>query len=493
MFYKKQLAGAAARSARLEFADFSGGLNLTKDESNLPVRFAANTYNFDCGDGALKDGLGVRVLEAGDIGMAAGVINYPDVRAKKLHHYRRYDFVNGVRDDRIIMYASDGMLYQLKLDGADGTFDVIEGAYFETEPVFVNYRLNGLDVVIASSSKDVMWVFDGAAEPYRVESAPHISSMAIHYERLFASAGNEGNSLWFSDDLDPTVWDINLESAGFIEMADERGALLKVISFLDYLYVFREFGISRVSAYYDQTQFSVSQLFTAAGRISPESVVLCGDRIIFLASDGVYAFDGLSATRIMPELKSALVDRGKASACYYEGCYYLACYMDYKDGVEVMCERQDGFVNNTIIKYDIKGKSVQVTRGLDIMSFAAVKTGFGEILTAALKSGGTGRVYIVDRSGAMDGEALPKVWTSPYSDLGRADSVKTVTAMYVRSKQDCTVVLKADGAEYRYKVSGGDRVSRIKTTVGGRLFACSFLADNCEVFISRPVIQLKTM
>ena len=93
--------------------------------------------------------------------------------------------------------------------------------------------------MIVTSPTDEMLVYNGVDEAYRVAQAPKISSMTVHYERLFATSTGESNQIWFSKELDPINWDINLESAGFIEMNDERGALLKVMSFLDYVYVFR--------------------------------------------------------------------------------------------------------------------------------------------------------------------------------------------------------------------------------------------------------------
>ena len=88
--------------------------------------------------------------------------------------------------------------------------------------------------------------------------------MCLHYERLFAVVGGERNRLAFSANLEPTDWTEDLSSGGFIEMQDERGGLNRVISYNDYIYVFRDFGVARVSAYGDQTDFSVSQLFISS-------------------------------------------------------------------------------------------------------------------------------------------------------------------------------------------------------------------------------------
>ena len=100
------------------------------------------------------------------------------------------------------------------------------------------------------------------------------------------------NTLWFSDDLDPTNWNISLDEAGFVEMADENGALLKVLSFFNYVYVFRSYGITRFYATGEQSRFSLMHLFVSSDRIIGDTVCVCGARILFLTQRGLFDFDG---------------------------------------------------------------------------------------------------------------------------------------------------------------------------------------------------------
>ena len=110
--------------------------------------------------------------------------------------------------------------------------------------------------------------------------------MCVHGERLFLTDSSNHNSLWFSDDFDPTNWNVSLSEAGFIDMIGEKGRLLKVISFGGYIYVFRSYGITRVTAYGNQKSFSVADLFVSSGKIRGESITVCGDCVLFFASDG---------------------------------------------------------------------------------------------------------------------------------------------------------------------------------------------------------------
>ena len=101
----------------------------------------------------------------------------------------------------------------------------------------------------------------------------------------------------FSANFDLTEWDESPEEGGFIELVDERGECNKVLSFNDYVYIIREHGISRLSAYGEQEEFSVTHLFLSTDKIYHNTAVLCGDRILMLCSDGVYSFNGYSASK----------------------------------------------------------------------------------------------------------------------------------------------------------------------------------------------------
>lgn len=212
-----------------------------------------------------------------------------------------------------------------------------------------------------------MYVWDGVNAPYRVENAPDITSMALHYERLFVTVDGEKNAVWFSDDLDPTNWDASLAGGGFIQLIDERGSLNRVISYGGYVYVFRDYGISRITAFGAQTEFSVSNLFVSSGRIYPGSVALCGDTVLFLAEDGLYAFDGVSTVKMLKNL-DGLFKNGERSCSYYaDGKYYLAFAREETDG-KIGCET-GAYVNNALLVLDLSSGGYSLSPRAGHMQF----------------------------------------------------------------------------------------------------------------------------
>lgn len=55
------------------------------------------------------------------------------------------------------------------------------------------------------------------------------------------------------------------DEAGFINFSDECGDVIKVVSFSNYLYVFREYGIFRLTAYGDQNDFCLKRSLPIRG------------------------------------------------------------------------------------------------------------------------------------------------------------------------------------------------------------------------------------
>ena len=421
-----------SKTVSVSVGSFVGGMNGMLDENVLPPKSAREVVNLDCHNGALVSGIGVKSVcgedENNDLAARLFELSAP----KKLYHFRRVDG-NGERADFLIA-LDGGNLVAIDLFCPQNSNQIIWSGLAE-EPNCVNYNLNGTDVIIFSFGSGTMIVWDGENSAYSVADAPAISSMALHYERLFATGQNaEQNTVWFSDDLDPTNWSLSLDEAGFIQMADERGASLRVVSFLDYVYVFREYGISRISGYGDQTQFLVSQLSCQTGKIFPDTVTLVGDRILFLAEDGMFSFNGLSATKILPSLNDYFVgaDNTNAVAVAGEGKWFLLCNMMLENNLQQKTQTQ------VVLEYSIAENKVILGKGTGIVSLCSLRLPLGSRVfaivdkskTSVVQNGsispiGSGfLVGEVDHSGTVFGLSLVGEWKSPWTDIGFSDAVK---------------------------------------------------------------------
>ncbi len=431
---------------RVNVNNFLAGLNAACDESVLSPSVAAQCYNFDFTSGALKHHVGF--LNSG-------------ISADSVWAFHPDDM-----DVEFLMYSYKGEVFYRRSD--DGTTHKLEGIRLTSVPETIKYRLYGKDVVLICSPTDNMVVWNGVDPAYYVSSSPLITSMTMHYERMFVTTSNDKNTLWFSDDLDPTNWNTEMSEGGFIELADERGALIKVISFLNYVYIFRENGISRLTAYADQSEFSISHLYVTSGKIFPKSIAVCGDKVMFASSDGIYVFDGVSTRRILSNLDALIFPNENSIGVYHEGKYFLATYADFKKANGFATN----FVNNAVLIYDDKGYTL--LRGYDIRDFYSFDKLYAII-------DGSIRTY--------EGNCLlPKRWTIPYTDLGSA-RVKKIKTLYIETKSDITLTVKIDGNEKTFKVKGKNVPSCVNINMPGRKFGLTIDCNDPTPLITRPQLS----
>lgn len=431
--------------------DFTKGLTTLFDEGALGYKAASAYGNFRTQSGVLTDGWGVQICaDAADASNVASAWEY-------------------VRNDecgekKTLMYCdTQGFVHEIK-DGADSLLD---GVKFTSPPLAIGYRLYGEDVALLCSETDGMAVYNGV-NAYAVDASPTITSMALHYERLFVTTAGERNCVRFSDDLDPTNWAQDLQSGGFVQLVDGYGKSNKVISFAGYLYVFRDYGISRMTAYADQSDFSVTNLYVSAGQIYPRSVAVCGDRVLFLSSDGLFVFDGLSTSRLLPQLKDITPYKESAAGCFCDGKYYLAYSASGKE-------------NDSLLVYDFVTKNVELSNGFCLASFLQ-----GSRLAAV--SGG--RIVEITPCGSVLGVPTQKVWRVPYNGFSRPDKVKRLKEIYLETATDIVLTVLYDGKEKRIDVKGKAGVQRLRAGVGGRKLGLQINAADSGVRIAEVALRI---
>lgn len=437
--------------ARYLVNDFNKGLTTLYDESALGYKAASQYCNFRTQSGVLTDGWGLEVHhDFSGVSDAVSVWEY--VRNSEAGELKT------------LMYCDDtGRIHEIK----DGVNSVLEGVSFVGIPIAIGYRLYGQDVVLICSPADGMAVYNGETL-YAVDSSPMITSMVLHYERLFVTTAGERNSVRFSDDLDPTNWAQDLQSGGFVQLIDGYGKSNKVISFLNYIYVFRDYGISRMVAYADQSEFSVSNLYVSSGRIYPRSVTVCGDRVIFLSSDGLFMFDGLSTVRILVQLKDITPNKESAVGRYHDGKYYLAYSLQ-------------GGQNDSLLVYDLVTKAVELSGGFNISAFMQ-----GEQLAAI----SNGKVVKVSPCGAALGESTQKVWRVPFNAFSLPDKKKRLSEIYLETAKDVTLTVLFDGEKKSFEVRGAEGVQRVRVGLSGRKLGVEIKCGLCGARVAEVAIMI---
>ena len=374
--------------------------------------YSVASYNFDTSKGDLRDGKGFSAINA-----------FLPYAAKRIYYYRRISGEDAVLD-AVLVWCGDGYIYSVKLAG--GTPVKLAALYFTKEPTAVNYNFNGEDVMIFSSENAELKIYDGT-NVITVSSAPKVESMCVHGERLFLTDSSNHNSLWFSDDFDPTNWNVSLSEAGFIDMIGEKGRLLKVISFGGYIYVFRSYGITRVTAYGNQKSFSVADLFVSSGKIRGESITVCGDCVLFFASDAYK--------------ESIDFSFGKVRGAYYNGRAYFVVKAVFEGESENCLFNVDP--KNYSEYYFIKGgKPVDVTVAGGVNDY--------ELLLAS----GDGKILRLTDECAMAGVPNTKIWLGKFGDFGFTAKRKLLSEISFYSATALQIEVSADGRTKAYGVKG---------------------------------------
>ncbi len=492
MFYYNKIKEKSLTYKQYSYASFSNGINTDYDERLLPVKYATSTFNYCYQNGALKTGLGLKNLELSyDLKdrTKTKFVELPEgVEAIATYTYTKYN--NNLEDqqDMLIVYGSDKYIYAFMMYDQYNSFAKLD-IQFSTCPMFANYHYNGADCMILATEQDGMYIWDSYSDVKKIEDAPIITSMCLHYERMYVTTGKDKRSIYFSDDLDPTNWSQSLNEGGFINLIDERGTSNKIVSFNDYLFVFREYGIDKIIAYADQTSFQVVPLFTSSTKIYTDTIKVCGDRIIFLASDGIYYFTGLSTNKYDLNINSLFVKEynDKAMSSYYNGKYYLACRLSMNDGEVIGCENGD-FGNNILIELDIKTGEINILRGYDIVNLQTLNNKVQSKLVVCVLDNGSYKLGELTHEGVVFGEPTRKVWKSPKSSFGIINQDKLLKSISLVSESDIEVIVRFDSKQKKYLVKGSTKPCIIYPNVKAKEIAIDFVCNKENALVSNPQV-----
>lgn len=122
---------------------------------------------------------------------------------------------------------------------------------------------------------------------------------AQHGERMFVA---NKNFLYYSA---PLKW-ANWGSGNNFELPAAGGYIVSMVAFRDKLYLFREHGeVTRFSMLGEEFNAKAVSLPCPGGAIARGSAVVCGDKMYYLAEQGLYSFDGSSFRAVEHELAPA--------------------------------------------------------------------------------------------------------------------------------------------------------------------------------------------
>ena len=451
---------------QIVLSNFSGGMNCNISSRVLPINYATLSYNFDYSNGALKDGVGLKSAKfptKQTLNVEQGV--------EGVYYFKRY---NSGYIDQLILYCKDKNMYSYDIYNG-GELKKIENLTFATKPKGITYKYDDTDVYIFSTEQEGTFLYDGE-NAYKVDSLPPFSDMCIHNERLFVISSGDKTRLYFSDDFNPFNFNVALDQGGYIDFTDSRGGLNKIVSSMGYLYIFRSYGISRLSSFYAQENFSVYHIFSSFGKICSDSVTPCDRGIIFLA-EGLYMVKANGEIkRVLSEFDELFigVENQGAKGLYYNGQFYLKCNINLK-----------GQIQQALVVYDVNRNQGYISKNFSVLDFCSIT---GESFSLPVIVAGNGKtIYTFSKDASINNVPVTKVWETPFTDLNISKE-KVLKRIEINSVNQLKFTVETNSSKKSFILNPTNGYASLNVAVRGREFR--FVIENsmagCE--ISNPVL-----
>ncbi len=470
MFYKKSLPIKSRSEKEFEFDMFAKPPNTYDDETQLKVGEAQKVYNFISADGTLKSGYGfkklamptsktnlteeVEVVTRGQI-KALWQLQYYDKKMDDTKYYLLY-----FNEEKYVCYDN---MFENRYE----PFIII--TKFTEVPFVCQCRKDLQDALLLSGNGAGFMVVTGSSITSTL-NAEKIISCCNHYGKLFAITAQKRGCLVYNEDINILEW--SDEKTKDLDFGDSRGDLNKIISFNDYLYIFRDFGITKVSQFGKDELFEINNIYLADSHIYPNTIAEMGENIYFLEGSKLRVFNGSSVKTETIDCLNILngCDNRYAYGVGYDGKYYLACRCNFNDDQVIGCESENDYKNNTLIVYDTFTKHIDIMRGVDINMLIAFKNKYKSKVLACFRGQNINKLGQLTFDGSVFGNFNEAVWQSGKTDFGINGKLKRIKSFLIKSISDCTVTFESERGEKTFNVKGKDALQNIKANVLGNQF-----------------------
>lgn len=427
-------------------------------------------YNLLSKSGTLRTSLGIKHLSLPASRTSSTLFErngLPDgVTFRKLWRYKYYANSSSRYEYFLVGFGSDGYLYYNNLFFPDLNYHQIETASFTALDIdALMFRANGQDVIGFVSSDDDTLIWYAENDPYTVDSIPRVTSISLHNNRLYAIDGSE-MFVKYSSMTNLLDWTSSMTGGGEIYPNDYKEQLKKIVSFKDNLYVFGEHGITKIQSYVAGTTYTTSNIFATTEKIYKNSICICGSRIYFLTTGGLYFFNGFDTFKVDLGIDDMLCSVKQDSVCsaYYGGKLYLACHLPYSDQTQA----EEAMANNCLVELNPENSKIRIVRGFDTKSMLAVSDYNVDKLILVLN--GSGYLWELTTDGKLSGSSLTKVWRSGKMVVDNFDKDKILKKVYLTGSGEMEVTLTSDKTSKKVSLDTTLSTTRRVVNIVGREF-----------------------
>jgi hypothetical protein len=473
---------------RLFIDNFLATQNRDNNEYDLELQTPKTCFNAKSDLGALVCGNGLSRLKlpcSQTITQEITLDKIDGITFKKLWEYRYYSDQNERYEYLLIALGSDNNVYFKGLFNIRTVPYQLSETAFSSTPVAISFMLDGKDVVGFSSPTDDLLLWNCDISPYVITTTPKFVSICLHKQRLFVIDSASDNLVRFSSNTDPTSWTETDDagSGGKIEMNDYKGQLKSLVSFGDYVVVFRDFGISKITSYSSDSVYYASNVYSSSRKLYCNTACVCENKLYFLQEDGLYYFDGTEVKKVDLKISKMLAQSSQSSAntCFYNGKLFIACNLDFDDDEQVGCEETD-HANNCLVEFNPESAEYNITRGVDICSMLGINDLFVNKLIVL--QAGNPYFWQLSDDGAVDGTALEKVWQSGKITLDSYSSSKILKQINLKCLCSCTLTVQSDKRTKEFVLSPSAKRRRLVCNIAGSEFCLKITSADSALDIS---------
>lgn len=470
MKYLSTIKNATVRKKTVTVKSFFG-LNSLKSDRLSDVDEAIECYNFSTCCGGLTDSDGIQELT-----INGKTFNLPEnVYPLKIYYYPYIEPVTLTKKDKLLTYASDGCMYLFEIY-ENKERQKLSGAAFTSPPTAVPYNYDDLDVLIISGEGEGTYILKKDIL-IPVPNSPNVSSLCVQSERLIIASPDGNSKLWFSDDFNPENWNVSLNEAGYVELYDNLCKIKRVVSFNGYAYVFKEYGIYRLYLTGAQSDFTATCVLKSGSYIYGDSVTVCGDFLVYMTDDGIYAFNGLSSKKISAEFDLFLQSGGDRCARgeYLNGNLYLLISAKIK-----------GVVKTVLFKYDFYKKRSEVLVLKPFNSICKILTDEGGIIALTAKN--EKRFMKIGGKGTCFGENVEKYYKSGKLDFNILQKNKVLSKVKIYSEEEAEIELISEYGIKTFTLKSG--LNEINCNLKGETFTYIIKSMQKNSLILKPTFYL---
>ncbi len=358
--------------------------------------------------------------------------------------FKQYYETTGSDLYRILLYGDDNKLYTHQMFGSTYVFYYLYSLTFESAPIILPFRYDDVDAIIMADTEKVM-VWKPNVTPYTLSDAPVISSMCINDEVLFCTVAFPSYKIWYNKSLNLENLGEESSDSGYISLDDDLGRAVKVVTYNEYVYVFRDYGITKISVYKDE--MSMNEVYRTSTMIYGDSVSSCGNLIVFATADGIYYFNGSSVYKCDIDIDKLISSLDNCSATSLGENYYIALKMDFGDDNAVLYEQND-YTNNAILIVNMNDFSYQIIRGIDVLKLKPLITKTLEAVLVTFNQGEILKIGEMFEESSYFDTPMPKHWEK--KDIFENSTNKLITKLSVIASANTTFCLTLDDKEFSF-------------------------------------------